>query len=352
MCPKRAVLGSTTTVAALVQELRFKRGVPQDIYVVGAANVGKSSIINRLVSRMHALPRGKRPEHVQTRDKKAAKSKGPRKPRAIVLDVLPSGYVVPSHLGGVTDRRRRLTACRRRRYQEGDVFTGDWNELETMAHKQQTGILPEKDEAGATAQPTLSQDAVSSAIALDSSSAVAGAAGVAGALHAAAAAAGAQSGNDSGGSGKGATVAAAKPELSVSPLPGTTLDVVRTSLPGGGCLADTPGIVVNEDAYRLWESLGEEGGARAVKEARPLRKIKVGTGRNCVCVLRLWRCLTRPCHACVYVTQPTIFRLRPGRSMFLGGLARIDYAHSDPNVGILLTWFGALHPHLTRTERK
>lgn len=256
-----------------MQELRFKRGVPQDIYVVGAANVGKSSIINRLVSRMHALPRGKRPDHAQRRDNKTAKQKGPRKPRAIVLDVLPAGCVAPrAKLGHMQQLR---CGPLRFRYQEGDVFTGDWNELETMAHKQQKGVMPEKDEAGATAQPTQSHDAIASSIALDSSSAVAGAAGVAGALHAAAAAASAA---DASGqpAGKPAAAVPAKQELSVSPLPGTTLDVVRTALPGGGYLADTPGIVVNEDAYRLWESLGEEGGARAVKEARPLRRIKVG----------------------------------------------------------------------------
>lgn len=54
--------------------------------------------------------------------------------------------------------------------------------------------------------------------------------------------------------------------------------------------------------------------------------------------------------------QVTTFRVSPGRSLFLGGLIRFDYetgrhkpADKDKNL-LLLSWFGVLPGHLTKTE--
>lgn len=47
--------------------------------------------------------------------------------------------------------------------------------------------------------------------------------------------------------------------------------------------------------------------------------------------------------------QPVIYTLKPGRSIFLGGLGRIDYQHKNPNASLLFVWFGAVKPHLTRS---
>ena len=65
-------------------------------------------------------------------------------------------------------------------------------------------------------------------------------------------------------------------EATTSPVPGTTVAVVETPLPNGGVLADTPGIVVNMDAYKLWERIAVHGkGPREIKSLRPLNLIKV-----------------------------------------------------------------------------
>lgn len=47
-----------------------------------------------------------------------------------------------------------------------------------------------------------------------------------------------------------------------------------------------------------------------------------------------------------------MFRVEPGRSLFLGGLVRFDYetigGHNVKNL-LLLTWYGVLPGHLTKT---
>jgi hypothetical protein len=55
----------------------------------------------------------------------------------------------------------------------------------------------------------------------------------------------------------------------------------------------------------------------------------------------------------VRVLQPIIARLHSGRSLFLGGLTRVDYFNEeDPEDSVLMTWFGQLSLHLTNTGRE
>lgn len=49
------------------------------------------------------------------------------------------------------------------------------------------------------------------------------------------------------------------------------------------------------------------------------------------------------------VAQAPTYRLAPGRSLYLGGLARLDYANTDQHDSILVTWFGQLGVHTTNT---
>lgn len=150
----------------------------------------------------------------------------------------------------------------------GDVFTGSVDDLVALAKKQQRG-----DDAGqgqsAVGAASADADAVSASISIDSST-VASADGIAQSLRASAVAAGAD------GDGDLADAHQQWSEATTSPVPGTTVAVVETPLPNGGVLADTPGIVVNMDAYKLWERIAVHGkGPREIKSLRPLNLIKV-----------------------------------------------------------------------------
>ncbi len=61
--------------------------------------------------------------------------------------------------------------------------------------------------------------------------------------------------------------------------------------------------------------------------------------------MAVWLC------GCVPVVQPLTARLNAGRSLFLGGLARVDYINDEDDDSVLLTWFGQLDIHLTSTAR-
>ncbi|ETI35392.1 hypothetical protein F441_18161 [Phytophthora nicotianae CJ01A1] len=116
-------------------------------------------------------------------------------------------------------------------------------------------------------------------------------------------------------------------EMTTSPLPGTTLAVqylpvmVRNEVFN---ILDTPGLITDSKRQKLVEVLALDGAAK-LKNVFPTKQLPV-----------------------------TTYRVRPGRSLFLGALARFDYEtlgkDSDKNF-LLLSWYGVLPGHLTSTER-
>lgn len=116
-------------------------------------------------------------------------------------------------------------------------------------------------------------------------------------------------------------------EMTTSPLPGTTLAVqylpvmVRNEVFN---ILDTPGLITDSKRQKLVEVLALDGAAK-LKNVFPTKQLPV-----------------------------TTYRVRPGRSLFLGALARFDYEtvgnDTDKNL-LLLSWYGVLPGHLTKTER-
>ncbi|KAG6587010.1 gtp-binding protein [Phytophthora cinnamomi] len=116
-------------------------------------------------------------------------------------------------------------------------------------------------------------------------------------------------------------------EMTTSPLPGTTLAVqylpvmVRNEVFN---ILDTPGLITDTKRQKLVEVLALDGAAK-LKNVFPTKQLPV-----------------------------TTYRVRPGRSLFLGALARFDYetlgSDNDKNM-VLLSWYGVLPGHLTNTER-
>ncbi|KAH7468770.1 uncharacterized protein KRP23_11146 [Phytophthora ramorum] len=116
-------------------------------------------------------------------------------------------------------------------------------------------------------------------------------------------------------------------QMTTSPLPGTTLAVqylpvmVRNEVFN---ILDTPGLITDTKRQKLVEVLALDGAAK-LKDVFPAKQLPV-----------------------------TTYRVRPGRSLFLGALARFDYAtlgsENDKNL-LLLSWYGVLPGHLTKTDR-
>lgn len=111
--------------------------------------------------------------------------------------------------------------------------------------------------------------------------------------------------------------------LTTSPLPGTTLGVIGAPLVPGGVsrLYDTPGIISNEKKQQLMEYLSSFG-PHTLKQILPQKTLRL-----------------------------THYSLRPGRCMFLGGLVRIDYFHPVEDVHMLFTPATSLRTHITSTNK-
>ncbi|KAG3027088.1 hypothetical protein PC128_g4072 [Phytophthora cactorum] len=116
-------------------------------------------------------------------------------------------------------------------------------------------------------------------------------------------------------------------EMTTSPLPGTTLAVqylpvmVRNEVFN---ILDTPGLITDSKRQKLVEVLALDGAAK-LKNVFPAKQLPV-----------------------------TTYRVRPGRSLFLGALARFDYETLGKDIEknfLLLSWYGVLPGHLTNTER-
>uniref|UniRef100_A0AAV1URF9 G domain-containing protein n=1 Tax=Peronospora matthiolae TaxID=2874970 RepID=A0AAV1URF9_9STRA len=116
-------------------------------------------------------------------------------------------------------------------------------------------------------------------------------------------------------------------EMTTSPLPGTTLAVQYVPVMVHNeafNVLDTPGLIIDSKRQKLVEVLALDGAAK-LKNVFPSKQLPV-----------------------------TTYRVRPGRSLFLGALARFDYesVESDSKKNImLLSWYGVLPGHLTSTER-
>ena len=134
--------------------------------------------------------------------------------------------------------------------------------------------------------------------------------------------------------------------FTASPIPGTTLGVLRAPLDAAGNahLIDTPGVVTDPDLHAMLLSVARDvsshtslparfsGGARALSLLVPSARNRAATSYG-------------------GSTGFPIVRLAPGRSLFLGGLARFDYMHENPAAHLLVTVASRLPPHVTRTEK-
>ncbi|MBA1395148.1 ribosome biogenesis GTPase YqeH, partial [Lactobacillus sp. XV13L] len=99
-----------------------------------------------------------------------------------------------------------------------------------------------------------------------------------------------------------------------SRFPGTTLDKIEIPLANGHYLVDTPGIMTaNQLATRL-----DAAELAVVSPQKPLK--------------------------------PATYQLRPGNTLFLAGLGRVDYLQGDP---VSFTVYAArgLYVHRTKTEK-
>ncbi|OQS06671.1 hypothetical protein THRCLA_01297 [Thraustotheca clavata] len=114
--------------------------------------------------------------------------------------------------------------------------------------------------------------------------------------------------------------------MTTSALPGTTLAVspIPVIIGQKQCnVLDTPGLIVDKKRQRLVEILSEPG-CMELGNAIPGKKLPT-----------------------------TIYKLAPGRSIFLGAMLRLDYENQKSSKGkneLLFTWYGVLPGHLTKTE--
>jgi hypothetical protein len=370
----------------------------RDVYVVGSPNVGKSSIINALLSRQWNLP-WTAAGTIRRGDRGTMLQRSAPSPMTVFLDELPPGYKV------------------------GDVFEGDAAELAAQVKARVFGV-PLKAASSSTSpsspqvpsplslhpgDPTPRQESVAG---LYGGGSMGPEAAAAAAREAAAARATlvaeaerkarhrARKGDEggeaaSGGSstpsyassvtvpptvpasvtiamgGSGASPsgrpAPALP-FTTSPLPGTTLGVIGAPLDphGHAFLYDTPGLVGDPHKQRMLEGIAREvertrreaaaedeaaeeassrGGGRSLHGHSYGRPVSSTRQRSASSALALLVPSKRP--------SLVTYRLRPGRVLFLGGLAQVGWDHPSPSSHLLLTVAAApgLGVHLTNASR-
>jgi ribosome biogenesis GTPase YqeH len=103
--------------------------------------------------------------------------------------------------------------------------------------------------------------------------------------------------------------------LTISNIPGTTLSTVGFPIGKTGFMYDTPGIMRPEEGIHWFLSQEE------LKKTIPKVQIK-----------------------------PSVLRLDPGTSFFIGGLARIDYISGPPLIYFTINVANNLHIHRVQTE--
>ena len=77
------------------QDIRFKGGIQRDVFIVGAANVGKSSVVNQFINRPARSKAQRKDSDHQPQPKRRGKK---QKHVSITLDELPPGYVREARL--------------------------------------------------------------------------------------------------------------------------------------------------------------------------------------------------------------------------------------------------------------
>lgn len=102
--------------------------------------------------------------------------------------------------------------------------------------------------------------------------------------------------------------------ITTSNIPGTTLDMIDVPLDDGSNLFDTPGIINHHQMAHLVDK--EE-----LKIITPKKEVK-----------------------------PKIFQLTSGQTLFLGGLARVDFNNGEPQSFVVYV-SNDLHIHRTKTEK-
>lgn len=104
-------------------------------------------------------------------------------------------------------------------------------------------------------------------------------------------------------------------KVTVSPVPGTTLNFLSLPIGTSAFLYDTPGIITSKQIYNYLS--GEE-----LKKVMPKKQI-----------------------------QPSVYRIAPGTTLFIGGLARFDYLEGPPLVYFTLFASPEIYIHKTSTEK-
>lgn len=104
-------------------------------------------------------------------------------------------------------------------------------------------------------------------------------------------------------------------KVTVSPVPGTTLNFLSLPIGTSSFLYDTPGIITSKQIYHILS--GEE-----LKKVMPKKQI-----------------------------LPAVYRLAPGSTLFIGGLARFDYIDGPPLAYFTLFASPEIYVHKTSTEK-
>ena len=104
-------------------------------------------------------------------------------------------------------------------------------------------------------------------------------------------------------------------KVTVSPVPGTTLNFLSLPIGSSAFLYDTPGIITSKQIYNYLS--GEE-----MKKVMPKKQI-----------------------------HPSVYRLSPGTTIFIGGLARFDYLEGPPLVYFTLFASNEIYIHKTATDK-
>lgn len=322
-----------------------KRG--RDVYVLGAPNVGKSSLINAVLSEVWGTPRPNAAASAPRRVAAAVAGDGPQaikphgnadgasSPKApkgsFLVDELPDGYRVgdtfAGDVGELAQRQRGAgaAAAAAPTDADGDADLGGLSPdavLGLLAARKSRHRARKGDQI--TAEATASagvpsggdgtrQPAVGDAASVDDALTITSGDGSGGAPRA-------------GGSSSPSSASPPPVPFTTSPLPGTTLGVIGAALDphGHAYIYDTPGIVTDAAKQALLESLvAREATTDALTALVPPKRRGLA-----------------------------LYRLTPGRCLFLGGLARIDYtAAAGADVGLLLTVASHLPVHMARADR-
>lgn len=104
-------------------------------------------------------------------------------------------------------------------------------------------------------------------------------------------------------------------KVTVSPVPGTTLNFLSLPIGASSFLYDTPGIITSKQIYHMLS--GDE-----LKKVLPKKQI-----------------------------LPSVYRLSPGSTIFIGGLARFDYLEGPPLAYFTLFASPEIYIHKTSTEK-